>query len=105
MFNRKQIKGEKKEPEEGKKESELAEGVSLFDPRKELKPKEAISMMKEISRKRNFKESVEVIVRLGVDPKQGDQNIRGTCFLPAGTGKEVKVCVFADKEAMDEVLA
>lgn len=33
-----------------------------------------------------------------MDPTQGDQNVRGTCVLPCGTGKEVKVCVFADKE-------
>jgi len=38
------------------------------------------------------------MVKLGVDPTKGDQMIRGTCVLPAGTGKEVKVCVFADGE-------
>ena len=52
--------------------------------------------MKELSKEREFKESVEAIIRLNVDPRQGDQNIRGTCVLPAGTGKTVKVCVFAD---------
>jgi large subunit ribosomal protein L1 len=41
---------------------------------------------------------VELILTLNVDPTQGDQNVRGTCVLPCGTGKEVKVCVFADKE-------
>lgn len=64
----------------------------------ELKPVEAIKKVKEESKARNFKESMELIVRLNVDPKQGDQNIRGTCILPAGTGKEVRVCVFADKD-------
>lgn len=54
--------------------------------------------IKELSKERKFKESVEAIIRLSVDPRQGDQNIRGTCVLPAGTGKQVKICVFADKE-------
>jgi large subunit ribosomal protein L1 len=53
--------------------------------------------LKEESKERKFVESVEAIFRLGVDPKQGNQNIRGTCVLPAGTGKEIRICVFADK--------
>jgi large subunit ribosomal protein L1 len=47
---------------------------------------------------------VEAIIRLNVDPRQGDQNIRGTCVLPAGTGKTIKVCVFADAEMQDKVM-
>ena len=43
-------------------------------------------------------ETIEAIVKLNVDPTKGDQMIRGTCILPAGTGKEVRVCVFADGE-------
>jgi large subunit ribosomal protein L1 len=68
----------------------------MFDFNKELSCKEAILKIKEVSKERKFKESVEAIIRLNVDPRQGDQNIRGTCVLPAGTGKQVKVCVFAD---------
>ena len=60
--------------------------------------KEAILNLKEVSKERKFKESIEAIVRLNVDPRQGDQNIRGTCVLPAGTGKTVRVCVFADQD-------
>jgi large subunit ribosomal protein L1 len=60
--------------------------------------------VKEVSKERKFKESIEVIVRLNVDPRQGDQNIRGTCVLPSGTGKTVKVCVFADQEMQDKVM-
>lgn len=59
----------------------------VFNFNQELKCKEAIHQVKEISKERKFKESVEAIIRLNVDPKQGDQNIRGTCVLPAGTGK------------------
>lgn len=59
--------------------------------------------MKENSKERKFNESVEAIFRLDVDPKQGNQNIRGTCVLPAGTGKEIKICVFVDKSMEDQV--
>ena len=76
----------------------------MEDLNKVLPSKEALAMIKEISKPRKFKESVEAIIRLAVDPKQGDQNIRGTCVLPAGTGKEVKVCVFTDKEREEEVM-
>ena len=69
--------------------------------KQEFKPADALLKAKEISKERNFKESVEAIIRLAVDPRQGDQNIRGTCILPAGTGKQVRVCVFADKELFE----
>ena len=46
-----------------------------------------------------FDESVDVVVRLGVDPRKADQMLRGTVDLPAGTGKEVRVAVFAQGEA------
>lgn len=52
-----------------------------------------------------FVETVELQVRLNVDPTKGDQMIRGTCILPAGTGKEVKVCVFADDEFHEDLKA
>lgn len=52
-----------------------------------------------------FDETVEMAVRLGVDPRQADQNVRGTVVLPHGTGKQVRVLVFAkgdkEKEARD----
>lgn len=52
-----------------------------------------------------FDETVEMAVRLGVDPRQADQNVRGTVVLPHGTGKTVRVLVFAkgdkEKEALD----
>lgn len=58
-----------------------------------------------MSKQRSFLESVEAIIKLNVDPTRGDQMIRGTCTLPAGTGKEVKVCVFAGSELHDELKA
>jgi large subunit ribosomal protein L1 len=52
-----------------------------------------------------FEESVDVAIRLGVDPRHADQMVRGTCVLPHGTGKTVRVLVFAkgekEKEALD----
>jgi len=52
-----------------------------------------------------FDESVDVAVRLGVDPRHADQMVRGTCLLPHGTGKSVRVLAFAkgekEKEALD----
>ncbi|MCK4378856.1 MAG: 50S ribosomal protein L1, partial [Deltaproteobacteria bacterium] len=53
----------------------------------------------------NFDESVDIAIRLGVDPRQADQNVRGAVLLPHGTGKKVRVVVFAkgekEKEARD----
>lgn len=85
-------------------QSQQESAAIMFNFNKELNCKEAIHQVKEISKERKFKESVEAIIRLNVDPKQGDQNIRGTCVLPAGTGKTVKVCVFADAEMEAQVL-
>ena len=52
-----------------------------------------------------FDETVEVAVRLGVDPRQADQNVRGTVLLPHGTGKSVRVLVFAKGEKAKEAEA
>ena len=51
---------------------------------------------------RKFDETVELAVRLGVDPRQADQNVRGTVVLPHGTGKSVRVLVFAKGEKARE---
>src|SRR5437867_11689453 len=49
-----------------------------------------------------FDETVELAVKLGVDPRQADQNVRGTVLLPHGTGKNVRVLVFAKGEKAKE---
>ncbi len=49
--------------------------------------------------KRSFDETVDLVVRLGVDPRKADEMIRGTVALPAGTGKDVRVAVFAQGDA------
>lgn len=58
-------------------------------------PKEALQLVKECAAA-NFKESVDVCVNLGVDPRKSDQVVRGATVLPNGTGKTVRVAVFAE---------
>ncbi len=54
------------------------------------------------TKRANFDETIELAVRLGVDPRKADQNIRGTVLLPHGTGKSVRVAVFAKGEKVQE---
>jgi len=65
---------------------------------------EALALLKEIS-KVKFTESVDVAVKLGVDPKKSDQNVRGSTVLPNGTGKAVRVAVFTQGDNVDKALA
>lgn len=59
---------------------------------------DALAIVKSLGTKK-FEESVDAVVRLGVDPRKADQMIRGTVALPAGTGKNVRIAVFAQGEA------
>jgi large subunit ribosomal protein L1 len=78
--------------------------AALVDRAKQYGVEEAIALAKKTARTK-FDETVDLAVRLGVDPKQADQMVRGTVVLPHGTGKKVKILVFAkgekDKEARD----
>lgn len=65
---------------------------------------EGLALLKDLS-KLNFRESVDVAVRLGVDPRKSDQNVRGSTVLPNGTGKEVRVAVFAQGENAEKAKA
>lgn len=65
---------------------------------------EALEILKQSS-KLKFVESVDVAVRLGVDPRKSDQNVRGSTVLPNGTGKQVRVAVFAQSENAEKALA
>jgi large subunit ribosomal protein L1 len=64
-------------------------------------PAEAFELVKSLA-KRNFDETVEITFRLGIDPRKADQMIRGTVSLPHGTGKSVRVAVFAAGDAARE---
>jgi len=64
---------------------------------------DALALLKELS-KLKFTESVDVAVRLGVDPKKSDQNVRGSTVLPNGTGKTVRVAVFTQGDNVEKAL-
>ena len=85
----------------GKKYEEV---LKLIESNKLYQPQEAISLLKKMNYVK-FDPTVEIHMRLGVDPRHADQNVRGVAMLPAGTGKEVKVLVFAQGEKVAEAEA
>ena len=88
-------------PKHGKKHRVAAEKV---DPDAKYELKEALGLATAVKSEK-FDESVDVAIRLSVDPRKADQNIRGSVVLPKGTGKKFRVLVFAkgekEKEARD----
>jgi len=80
------------------------DALSKYDTSKTYSLEEASSVIKEISNV-NFDSSIDLAVRLGVDPRKADQNVRGIVTLPNGTGKDVKVLALVtpdkEKEALD----
>jgi large subunit ribosomal protein L1 len=84
----------------GKKYQDAAK---LVDHEKLYTPEEAAELLKETSFVA-FDSSVEIHLRLGVDPRHADQMVRGTVVLPHGTGKKVRVAVFAQGEKAQEAL-
>lgn len=88
-------------PKHGKKYRAAAKKV---DADKKYELREALGLAKD-SNSEKFNESLDVAVRLSVDPRKADQNIRGSVVLPKGTGKKFRVLVFAkgekEKEALD----
>ena len=79
----------------------------LLGDKKPYPPKEAIVKIKEVSSKvkRKFDETVELAVRLGIDAKQSDQQVRSSVSLPGGTGKKIKIAVIAKGEKVKEAEA
>ena len=67
-------------------------------------PREALELVKSLATK-NFDESIDLVVRLGVDPRKADQMVRGTVSLPSGSGKNVRVAVFAEGEQAEAARA
>lgn len=79
----------------GKKYEDAAKRV---DRRRLHSDEEAVGLVKTLAT-RKFDETIDLVVRLGVDPRKADQMVRGTVALPAGTGKDVRIAVFAQGEA------
>jgi large subunit ribosomal protein L1 len=74
------------------------------DPTKTYKVTDAVKIVKG-NAKAKFDETIEIAVNLGIDPKQADQNVRGVVNLPAGTGRTVRVAVFARDKKAEEARA
>lgn len=79
------------------------DSLKLIEQGKLYDPKEAIELVKQTG-KAKFDETIELSVRLGVDPRHADQQVRGTVVLPHGTGKTVRVLVFAKGDKAQEAL-
>ena len=73
------------------------QAAAKVDPAKVYEPNEALALIKSLPPAK-FDESVEIAVRLSIDPKKTDQLVRGAVSLPKGLGRSVKVIVFADGE-------
>ncbi|MGB9629286.1 MAG: 50S ribosomal protein L1, partial [Thermodesulfobacteriota bacterium] len=88
----------------GDRGKKYLEVKSKIDRNKRYSLEEGVKLVLETARAK-FDESVDVAIRLGVDPKKADQMVRGTVVLPNGTGKKVRVLVFAkgqkEKEALE----
>ncbi len=84
-----------------KKGKKYTEALKKYDYLKEYSISEALSILKSIAYAK-YDETVEVHMRLGVDPKHSDQLVRGSVSLPNGTGKTVRILVFAKGEKVKE---
>ncbi len=84
-----------------KKGKKYLDSVKSFDRMTLFDPEEAVKICRETA-KANFDETIELSVRLGVDPRHADQQVRGAVVLPHGTGKSVKVLVLAKGDKAKE---
>ena len=87
-----------------KKGKKYTDSFKLIDRSKQYDPEEAVSLVKQTA-KAKFDETVEISVRLGVDPRHADQQVRGAVVLPNGTGKKVTVLVIAKGDKAAEATA
>ena len=80
------------------------DSAKLYDRTNLYDPAEAVNLALQTA-KAKFDETIELSVKLGVDPRHADQQVRGAVVLPNGTGKKVKVLVFAKGEKAKEAEA
>ena len=78
--------------------------IASFDKTNSFEPEEAMKIVVDTA-KAKFDETIELHVKLGVDSRHADQQVRGVCVLPNGTGKTVKVLVIAKGEKADQAQA
>ncbi len=88
-----------------KRSKAYTQAATLVDREKLYSPAEAIRLAKQTTTTRKFDATVEVAMRLGVDPRKADQMVRGTVSLPNGTGKTARVAVFATGDKAEEARA
>jgi large subunit ribosomal protein L1 len=86
------------------KGKKYVDSAKRFDRARTYAPGEALDLVKSLAHA-GFDETVEMAIRLGVDPRKADQVVRGTVALPSGTGKPVRVAVFAAGPAAEEARA
>jgi large subunit ribosomal protein L1 len=86
---------------ENKHGKKFVDATKRYDREQLFTGIEALELVKSLAPAK-FDETVEIAVRLGVDPRKADQMVRGTVGLPSGTGKDVRVAVFAAGEAAEE---
>ena len=87
-----------------KRGKKYSDAVKLFDKTQAFDTEEAISLVKKTAVAK-FDETVEAHIRLGVDSRHADQQVRGAVVLPHGTGKKVRVLVFAKGDKLTEAEA
>lgn len=77
------------------------ENKKVVDSETRYELSDAISMLQS-SQKTKFDESIDLAINLGIDPKQSDENVRGSAVLPNGTGKSLRIAVFAEGDEVEE---
>src|SRR3954465_12145779 len=88
-----------------KRSKSYEQAAALIDKERLYAPLEAVKLAKQTTTTKRFDSTVEVAMRLGVDPRKADQMVRGTVSLPHGTGKTARVAVFATGDKADEARA
>jgi large subunit ribosomal protein L1 len=88
----------------GKDSKRFKEAKKAVEPGRVYSPSEATELLKSMATA-NFDETVEVHIKLGVNPRHADQQVRGTVMLPHGTGKTMRVAVFAQGANADKATA
>ena len=86
------------------KGKKYSDSLKLIDRSKQYDPEEAIALVKQTA-KAKFDETIEISVRLGVDPRHADQQVRGAVVLPNGTGKTVRTLVLTKGDKVEAAKA